>query len=419
MSWSIGSLRRWPMKMLPWLGMAALAALYTRERRGRPETPGEPAIPTAADFDAADPGRGRCARWPWQIPPRGWKDIFWRFYLETGRTRLPALAGGVTYYLLLATFPAIAAFVSVYGLFSNLKTVEGQLGRMALVVPGDAVSLIQTEMVRLATQKQATLGVAFAVSTLASIWSANAGMKSLFDGLNIVYEEREKRPYLPRTLLTYAVTFATVLFVAATTLVATDAPLLFKRLGVHRSGPWWDLTRWLLIWLMATAMFAVLYRIGPSRRPARWRWVFPGAAAAALLWIGGSLGFSSYLDHFTHFGVTYGSIGAMIAYMLWVWLSVVLILTGGELNSEIEHQTAVDTTIGTLKPFGARGAAMADTVGKAFKVSPREARHWVRDFLLRQVHYVLNFARRAAGKPLKPLPGSPAAPPGPRRSRAR
>ncbi len=382
--------RTLPIKYLPWLAMAAMAALWSRGRRPAVE-PASPAAPAPAELDRAEPGRGRAAQFPWRIPARGWKDILWRTYRETGRARLPALAGGVTYYLLLATFPAIAAFVSVYGLFSNVNSVEGQLGALAAFFPHDAIELISHQMKRLAAQQQATLSAAFAVATLISIWSANAGMKSLFDGINIAYNEREKRDYFRRTLITYSATLATVLFLTVTALVVIAAPVVLRRIGLGREGLLWIPLRWVLLWLVAGAVFTLLYRIAPSRRPARWRWVAPGGAAAALFWISGSLMFSWYINNFTHFGVTYGSLGAMIGFMLWVWFSVILVLIGAELNAEIEHQTAQDTTVGPPKPMGERGAEMADHVGKAFSVSPHEARHIVRDFLRRQIDHIAAF----------------------------
>ncbi len=387
-----------------------MAALWPRGRRRPGAEPLAPVL-TPEALDAAEPGRGRAAYFPWRIPGRGWKDILWRTYEETGRTRLPALAGGVTYYLLLATFPAIAAFVSVYGLFSNVDTVEAQLGKLSLIFPRDAIELIGHQMLRLATQKQATLSAAFIVSALVSIWSANAGMKSLFDGINIAYNEREKRDYFVRTLITYAATLATILFVAVTTLIVLAAPAALRPVGLGREGMLWIPLRWALLWLVAAALFTLLYRYAPSRRHARWRWVAPGGAAAALIWITGSLGFSWYINTFTHFGVTFGSLGAMIGFMLWLWFSIMLVLVGGEFNAEIEHQTARDTTIGPPATMGVRGAAMADTVGPAFTVSPRQARHIVGDFVARQIGHVARFLRprrRPADtrrQPLTPPPG--------------
>jgi membrane protein len=117
------------------------------------------------------------------------------------------------------------------------------------------------------------------------------------------------------------------------------------------------------------------------------------------VWLSVSLAFSWYVNNIANFGVTYGSLGALIAYMLWMWFSAMVVLIGAELNSEIEHQTAIDTTIGQPKPIGERGAVMADTVGKAFTVSPREAAHISASFLRRQVGYVMNFWRRLTRAP--------------------
>lgn len=382
---------RLPLRAAPWLALAAMAAFWPRRNKALPEAQRKSPCLTPEEFDAAEPGRGRLAHFPWTIPALGWKDILWRAYREITKDRLPALAGGVTFYLLLATFPAVAAFVSLYGLFSDVDTVEKQLGQLAGIFPRDALGLIGQQMLRLATQKHGTLGAAFAVSTLISVWSANAGMKSLFDGLNVAYGEREKRPYLPRTFVTYGATLSALVFLTAVTAITVAAPIFFRTLGLRGLRYWWIPLRWLAVYVMAASVFTLLYRFGPSRAGARWRWVMCGGFAAALLWMVGSLGFSWYVNNFTHFGVTYGSLGAVIGFMLWVWVSVMVVLTGAEFNAEIEHQTAWDTTAGALLPIGQRGAAMADTVGAAFTVSPKEARHYIRDFVARQINTVTVF----------------------------
>jgi len=383
-----------PVQALPWIAVVAMAALWPK--RAKKTSHGglsEPRAMSPVEFEAAEPGRGRSAKFPWNIPPLGWKDILWRTYREMGRDRLSALAGGVTFYVLLAAFPAVAAFVSLYGLFSDLASVERQLQQMSTVFPRDAVSLIGQQMVRVATQRQATLSVAFIASMAVSIWSANAGMKALVDGINIAYDETEKRDYVKRTFLTYSATLAALIFLVIATAVMVSAPVYLAARGVQSVDIWWGPLRWIAVFVIAAAAFTLLYRYAPSRRHARWRWVAPGAAAAALLWLLSSLGFSWYVNNFTHFGVTYGSLGAMVGFMLWVWFSIMVVLTGAELNAEIEHQTACDTTRGPPKPIGERGAVMADTVGKAFTVSPREAVQFGGAFLGRQARYVRNFFR--------------------------
>jgi membrane protein len=377
------------------MGAMAGAALWNRAKGKAQSAPTPtPRLLTPSELDAAEPGRGRSARWPLSIPPLGWKDILWRTYREMGRDRLAALAGGITYYILLATFPAIAAFVSLYGIFSDLKTVEHQLAHLSGILPTEALRLIGDQMVRLTSQRHDTLSFAFLVSTLLSVWSANAGMKSMVDALNITSDEVEKRDYVRRSLFTYIVTLGALIFLALVISILVGAPVFFHAIGLRRFAIWWEPLRWLLVYLVAASAFTFLYRYGPSRRRAKWRWVVFGGLLAALGWMVASLGFSWYVNNFVHFGVTYGSLGAIIAYMLWVWVSMMVVLTGAELNSEIEHQTAVDTTKGATRPMGDRGAVMADTVGKAFTVSPREAAHIWLAFCQRQVGYVVGFLRR-------------------------
>lgn len=367
------------LRLAPWLGLLATGGAWIAREASRPSPPPPPPPPSAAAWDTREPGRGRAARWPWAIPPLGWKDILWRAWRQAGRHRLGAVAGGVTFYLLLGIFPAMAAFVSVYGLFMDVGGVARQIEQLSRVVPAAVVDLVGQEMVRLAAQRHETLSATLAGSALASVWSANAGVKSLFDGLNVTYGETEKRPWPRRTLITYGVTLAALVFLVAVTLLTVAAPILLHALGLHGLRLWFAPLRWLIVYLMAAGGFCVAYRLGPSRRPPRWRWIAPGGSGAALFWMLGSIGFSAYLNNFTHFGATYGALGAVIGFMLWVWFTVMVVLAGAELNAQIEHQTAWDTTVGPPTPLGARGARMADDVGAAFTVSPHEARRWARD----------------------------------------
>jgi membrane protein len=397
---------RRPIRFAPFLAaMAAMAAATILPRLGlkrRPAPPPQDALRplTPAELDALEPGRGRCARSPLELPLLGWKDILWRAWRKSGRDRLAALSGGITYYLLLATFPAIAAFVSLYGLFSDVNGVERQLSHLSSILPADAVSLIGDQMKRIAEQKHATLSAAFGISTLLSVWSANAGMKAMFDAVNIAFGETEKRDYLRRSLITYASTLALLVCITLAVSALIAAPVFLHDMGIRHFGALWGPIRWLTVFLIGVLAFTLLYRYAPSRRPAQWRWVAFGGALAAFLWLAISLAFSWYVNHVANFGVTYGSLGAMVAYMIWMWVSAMVVLAGAELNSEIEHQTAVDTTIGPVKPIGERGAVMADTVGRAFTVSPEQAVQISAGFARRQVRYVIGFLRRIARVPL-------------------
>jgi len=351
--------------LAPWVALALVTAAWRRERATTPVL--STSEVSTASLAASEPGRGRLAHAPVQLPVRGWRDIGWRTVLEISADRLPSVAASVTFYSLLAMFPAIGVFVSLYGLFADVGDVSRQLGQLAAFVPREALGLIGEQMVRLAGGRDGGLSLAFAISLLLSVWSANAGVSALFDGLNVAYDETEKRNFVVRRAITYAFTFAGLVFITGVTGILIAVPIVVERLGLYADNLWIIPFRWLALLLLAAAAFAVLYRYGPSRERARWRWVRWGAALAAGAWIGGSLAFSWYVNNIAHFDATYGPLSAVVGFMMWIWFSVMVVLIGAEVNAEIEHQTAVDSTTGAPLPMGARGAAMADTVGVRFQ----------------------------------------------------
>jgi membrane protein len=357
------------LRAAPWLGLATVTALWARDHHHLRRSKVAEGI-----IAAAEPGRGRLAAGPARIPAKGWGDILWRTWRQVGHDRLPAVAGGVTFYSLLAIFPAIGVFVSLYGLFADVSTASRQLDQLAAFVPQGVLELLGDQMVRIAGQRPASLSVAFAVSLLLSVWSANAGVSALFAGLNVAYGEREKRNFVVRRAITYAFTFAGLVFLTAVTGILVALPLAVDRLGLYADNAWLIPFRWLVLAALAMAAFAAIYRFGPSRELARWRWVRIGAVFAAAAWIGGSLAFSWYVNDVAHFDATYGPLSAVVGFMVWIWFSVMVVLIGAELNAEIEHQTAVDSTTGAPLPLGARGATMADTIGARLSVSAGLAR---------------------------------------------
>ena len=360
-AWRWGRTRPWGLA--PWIGLAATVILWPGRR---PSPPGmsEDRVMSPEDFEQAEPGRGRAAAFPHAIPLIGWRDILWRTAREIYRDRLPSTAGGVTFYALLAIFPAIGAFVSLYGLLWDVAAVQTQLQGLSGVFPGPVIQIVGDQMLRLAGQHPGRLSAAFLLSLLISVWSATAGMRALFEGLNIAYDEVETRPLLRRTLFTYGSTFAALVFLALVAGVLVAAPLVLSWVGLARADSWWFALRWCLVAAVTVGVFSLVYRYGPSRARARWRWVIWGAALSSAGWLGGSLVFSWYVANVAQFDVTYGSLGAVVGFMLWLWVSVIVLLVGAELNAEIEHQTAVDTTTGPDRPMGQRGATMADTVGQ-------------------------------------------------------
>jgi membrane protein len=315
---------------------------------------------------AREPGRGRRAASPTQIPWKGWKDIFWRTVNQTSDDRLLAIAAGVVFYGLLALFPAVTALVSCYGLVAKPDSINDHLSFLQDVMPAEAYSIVQDQIARVIAKGQAGLSLGFAIGLLLALWSANAGMKALMDALNIVDEEKEKRSLIRLNLVSLAFTIAGIVAALAAVGAVVVAPLLLSRVGlagmteeIVRFARWPALTAAMLLGL------SVLYRYGPSRRAAKWQWISLGAFFATVTWFAGSAALSYYFANFANYNATYGSLGAAIGTMMWMWMSAIVVLFGAELNSEIEHQTARDTTVGTEKPLGARGATMADTVGAA------------------------------------------------------
>jgi membrane protein len=315
---------------------------------------------------AAEKGRGRSADTPTEIPTRGWKDILWRTYEEFNKDRIMSVAAGVTYYALLALFPAIAALVSIYGLFADPNTIQDHLNTLSGVLPGGALDIIREQVIRIASQGSGTLGFGFVFGLGLSLWSANAGMKAIFDALNIVYGEEEKRSFIKLNLLSLSFTLGAIAFILIALAGIIVLPIVLTFIGLGSGTEWLvSLARWPILLIGVIFGLSLIYRFGPSRDKAEWRWVTPGGIVAAVLWLVVSMLFSWYVANFGSYNETYGSLGAVIGFMTWIWLSTIVVLLGAEINAEMEHQTAKDTTEGSDQPMGVRGARMADTIGVA------------------------------------------------------
>ena len=368
----------WPLLCSAVLVGMMIASGVRRAYRTPGTTAGRPATgafgtgrstdePVAAQHKRAqESGRGRHAQAPWQIPWQGWKDILWRTYEQIGEDRLLAVAAGVVFYGLLAVFPAVTALVSLYGLFASPSAISDQLSLLAGILPQGAVEILREQIGRLTAGSGAKLGFGFIFGLAVALWSANAGMKAIMDALNVVYEEKEKRGFIKLNLVSLAFTIAAIVSVLLALGAVVVLPVALSYLGLQNlTGLLFRLARWPLLLLIVVFGLAVLYRYGPSRREPRWQWISVGSAFAAVAWLISSALLSWYLASFADYNATYGSLGAGIGMMMWMWISAIVILFGAQLNSEIEHQTARDSTVQGEKPLGARGAVMADTVGKA------------------------------------------------------
>lgn len=361
-------LSRWSVAAA--LGLLAVAFLI--DRGAPPTDDGSPTLskekrdasPASLATESGD--HGRHATSPAEIPAKGWKDILWRVYGNIGNHRILALAAGMTYYSILAIFPALAALVAIYGFFSDPGTIAKHLDDISAFIPGGAIEIAREQLTRVATKGDRTLGLTFIIGLVISLWSANAAMKSLFDTLNIVYGEEEKRGFLKLNAISLSFTIAAIVFAMTALGAVVAVPVILKFVWLSDLAELlirWG--RWPVMFICVAIALASVYRFGPSREAPRWRWLTWGSVVATLLWLIASALFSFYAANFGTFNETYGSLGAVIGFMTWLWISAIVILLGAELNAEIEHQTARDTTTGAPKPMGARGAKMADTLGTA------------------------------------------------------
>jgi membrane protein len=356
-------LRRQPSSARPELGRSA--------RRVRPSREGsdttKPHSGRAAEQKkVTERDRGRTATKPSEIPAKGWKDILWRVYREISDDRVMSVAAGVTFYALLAIFPGIAAFVSLYGLVADPTTINAHLALVSGFLPEGATEIISEQVKNLTSKPAGALGFGFFSGLAVSLWSANAGMKSMFDALNVVYEEDEKRGFIKLNAQALVFTLGALVFLLLALVAVAVIPVVLKLFPFGELvEKLMSILRWPILLVGVLLALAVLYRYGPSRDKAEWRWVTWGSALAALLWIAGSMLFSWYVANFGNYNETYGSLGAAIGFMTWIWLSTIVVLVGAEVNAEMEHQTAQDTTEGADKPIGGRGATVANRVGEA------------------------------------------------------
>ena len=270
--------------------------------------------------------------------PRGWLAIARHSVGAFSDHRIPAVAAAVTFYFLLAIFPALSAFVSLYGLVANVGDAERQLSALTGVLPSGAISVIADELGRLTAADHGALGFAFAASVVVSIWSANAGVKALIDGLNVAYGAHERRGFVMLTLVSLAFTVGIILAAALGGVALAAAPAVLSRLGLQPLVGL-SLLRWPALLVAAAVFFSTLYRFGPCRPRARWRWITPGGCLAAVGWVAVSALFTWFVGSFGHFDRTYGSLGAIVGFLTWVWLSTMVLLYGAELNEAAEANT--------------------------------------------------------------------------------
>src|SRR5215204_5446304 len=319
---------------------------------------------TTSPAATGDGDRGRQAEQPQQIPPTGWLAIAKRTAKEVKADQVPLLSAGVAFYALLALFPAIIAGVSIYGLVADPTTVRDQIAQLTKVLSPETADLVGQQLVQVTSGAGGALGLATVVGILTALWSASSGMKALITGVNLAYDETEGRKFVKLRGLALLLTLGAMVLVGVALATIVGYPPIADALPT------------VLRWLVAILRFvilggllvvglAVLYRYAPDRDQPKWSWVSWGSGIATLLWVLASIGFAVYANSFGNYNKTYGALAGVIILMFWLFLSALVVLVGAELNTEMELQTAKDTTAGPTKPMGDRDAHAADHVAES------------------------------------------------------
>jgi membrane protein len=261
--------------------------------------------------------------------------------------------------------PALVAMVSLYGLFADPSQIERQVHDLLGAAPAEVRQLVQTQLQDITSGSDRGIGVGIVVGIVAALWSASSGMKHLIGAINRAYGEREGRGFVRLQAVSLGLTLGAITFLVAAFSVVALLPAALASTGL--GGPLravLGIARFPLLGLALILGLGFLYRFGPDRDQPKWRWVSVGAVTAAVLWIVGSILFSLYAANFGKYNQTYGSLATVVVVMLWLYLTAYVVVLGAELNAELEHQTAKDSTVGNPERLGRRGAVMADEVGE-------------------------------------------------------
>jgi membrane protein len=324
---------------------------------------GERAIVNRADPDETGVDRGRDAESPTDIPPRGWLDVAKRVKTEAKRNQAPLLAAGVAFFGLLALIPALVALLSVYGLVADPHDIRRQVDDALAAAPSEVRNMIGQQLTSIQGSSQGTALLALIGSVLIALWSASSGVNHLMDAVSVAYDEEETRGFVRRRGMSLLLTLGAIVFLVFAFVGIAVVPAVAHAAHLGVAGAFLvQAVRWVLLLGGLLAGLAVLYRYAPDRDEPQWRWASPGAIFAAVAWLVASILFSIYVSNFGSYNETYGSLGAVVVVMLWLYLTALVIILGAELNCELERQTERDTTKGWPRRRGERNAYAADTV---------------------------------------------------------
>ena len=280
-----------------------------------------------------------------------------------GFHNLSLLAAGTAFFAFLAITPLLAATVMTYGLVGDVQTVQRQMMTIVELVPPEAATMIEEQLLAVVSTSAGVTGLTLLLSIALALFGGMRAANGLIGALNIINSEHETRNIFSKTLKAIGLTAAAVM-IALTGLISGGVVAWLQLHTGDIIGPVAERFYQLLTWLMAmglgTTGFALIMKYGPDRRPAKWRWLSPGSLLATFAWVAVSFGFSIYVQYVSDYNATYGSLAAVVVFLMWLFLTSYAILIGALLNAEIERQTHVDTTVGEARPMGKRGAVLAD-----------------------------------------------------------
>ena len=335
---------------------------------------------SAARSDRSDP-RGHQAEAPWRIPPAGWKQILRRTWQQTWIDNVGLVAAGVAFYGFLAFVPLLAAIILVYGFVAKIGTVIDTMQALFNVLPSDIAKLLSDQVIGIVHTSEDKKGIGLILALAIALYGASNGAGAIITALNIAYEEREKRPlwkyYATALIITLGMIFTALMAIAAVAIVATLGQFLPRAAGatilLSKAAAYLGMT------LVGAAIAATLYRFAPCRAHARWAWITPGSVFTAVMWLVLTLALGVYVSSVANYAATYGSLAAVAGLLTWMYLSAYAFVFGAELNREIEHQTAKDSTTGRARPMGQRGAWAADHVASDDRPKKRPGKPKVTD----------------------------------------
>lgn len=262
---------------------------------------------------------------------KDWKDVLVRTWKESGDDNVGLLAAGVAFYLFLAFVPLLASAVLTYGLVADPQTVAEHIQTLARTLPREAAAIVADQLKAITGEKSGSHGFGLLLAIGLAIYGASKGAGAIVKALNIAYEVKESRGFIKRTALALLMTVGLVVVVlfGATAISA----LAFIEHLLPFSSPIVHTVLQILLWAVAAAVvglgLALVYRYAPNRPDAPWAWITPGSAAATLLWLLASFAFGLYVSNFGNYNATYGSLGGVVVFLTWLYLSAYIVLRGG------------------------------------------------------------------------------------------